>query len=85
MINERDFYAAIGLALEAERKEQGLLRAQVARMAGVSNHTVTRAERGENIEVHTLYQICRALRADIYDMVENAAYIAVYCEPPRGG
>ena len=50
--------------------DRDLLKKDLAEIAGVSNYTISKLNRNENVTIEVLAKICRALNCTLDDIVE---------------
>lgn len=50
--------------------DHDMKKKDLARVADISNYTITKMSKGENVTVDTLTKICAALNCDIADIME---------------
>lgn len=50
--------------------DHDMKKKDLAKVAGISNYTITKMSKGENVTVDTLTKICSALNCDIADIME---------------
>jgi len=64
---------AIGAAIRARRRKQGVSQEQLAYMAGIDRSHMGKIERGErNVSVLNLIRICTALEARASELLASA-------------
>lgn len=50
--------------------DRDMKKKDLAEVANISNYTITKMSKGENVTVDTLTKICNALHCDIADILE---------------
>ena len=50
--------------------DHDMKKKDLAKVADISNYTITKMSKGENVTVDTLTKICSALNCDIADIIE---------------
>lgn len=50
--------------------DHDMKKKDLAKVADISNYTITKMSKGENVTVDTLTKICSALNCDIADIME---------------
>lgn len=50
--------------------DRDLMKKDLARISGISNYTITKMSKGENVTVDTLVKICQALNCGLSDIAE---------------
>ena len=50
--------------------DHDMKKKDLAKVADISNYTITKMSKGENVTVDTLTKICTALNCDIADIME---------------
>ena len=50
--------------------DRDMKKKDLAKVADISNYTITKMSKGENVTVDTLTKICSALHCDITDIME---------------
>ena len=50
--------------------DHDMKKKDLAKVADISNYTITKMSKGENVTVDTLTKICSALNGDIADIME---------------
>lgn len=50
--------------------DHDMKKKDLAKVADISNYTITKMSKGENVTVDTLTKICAALNCDIADIME---------------
>ena len=50
--------------------DRNLKKKDLAVIAGISNYTVTKTSKGENVTVDTIGKICKALNCNVEDVME---------------
>lgn len=50
--------------------DHDMKKKDLAKVADISNYTITKMSKGENVTVDTLAKICAALNCDIADIME---------------
>ena len=50
--------------------DHDMKKKDLAKVADISNYTITKLSKGENVTVDTLTKICTALNCDIADIME---------------
>lgn len=50
--------------------DHDMKKKDLAKIADISNYTITKMSKGENVTVDTLTKICAALNCDIADIME---------------
>ena len=81
----RDIIDVLGKLLESRRKELGLSQGDVAKSAGVSQHTISVVENGKSdTSTRTIFKLAHALGLNIPELYEDAIGAAsIYNHPPR--
>ena len=50
--------------------DRDMLKKDLARAAGISNYTITKMSKGENVTVEVLGKICKALNCTVDDIMD---------------
>ena len=50
--------------------DKDLKKKDLAKLAGISTYTINKLNRGDNVTTDVLVKICRALKCDIFDIME---------------
>lgn len=70
--------AGCGLMAQTLREERGLSQADVARLSGLSNATVSRFEFGQNVTLETVSKIAQAFDMETGEFITEASSIERY-------
>ena len=75
-VDEMGYLIALGQAIRARRKEQGLSQEGLAHIAQIDRSHMGKIERGErNVTLLNIVKICKALDCPVSKLISNAENI----------